>query len=77
MVLTCIPLAVRKITIQYDVSFVPPADDSCAVPSSGVPDILPAKENTPLWLFVSVTDSGPGMTEQELSVLFQRFARKC
>lgn len=67
--------AVRKITIQYDVSFVPPADDSCAVPSSGVPDILPAKENTPLWLFVSVTDSGPGMTEQELSVLFQRFAQ--
>lgn len=78
VILICNALDVRKITIQYDVSFVPPANDSCALPSSiGLPDVLPAKENTPLWLFVNVTDSGPGMTQQEISVLFQRFARKC
>ncbi|WVQ79030.1 hypothetical protein IAT38_001122 [Cryptococcus sp. DSM 104549] len=66
----------KKITIKYDVSFVPPAEGSCAVPSDiGAPSSLPAEEDTPLWLFVSVTDSGPGMNAKELGVLFQRFAQ--
>ncbi|ODO09252.1 hypothetical protein I350_02852 [Cryptococcus amylolentus CBS 6273] len=66
----------KKITIQYDVSFVPPAEGSCALPSNiGLPTTLPAPENTPVWLFVSVTDTGPGMSPSELAVLFQRFAQ--
>lgn len=34
---------------------------------------LPLPEDTPVYLFVSVTDTGPGMTPQEKNVLFQRF----
>ncbi|WVR03976.1 hypothetical protein IAU60_000975 [Kwoniella sp. DSM 27419] len=67
---------VRKITVRYDVSFVPPSDDSCALPdSTGIPALLPAAEDTPIWLFVSVTDTGPGMSPKELAVLFRRFAQ--
>ncbi|WVF66906.1 hypothetical protein IAT40_001649 [Kwoniella sp. CBS 6097] len=67
---------VRRITVKYDVSFVPPAEDSCALPNSiGIPTSLPADEDTPIWLFVSVTDTGPGMSPKELAVLFKRFAQ--
>ncbi|WWC68787.1 uncharacterized protein I206_102722 [Kwoniella pini CBS 10737] len=67
---------VRKITVKYDISFNPPADDTCALPHSlGIPTKLPAEEDTPLWLFVSVTDTGPGMSPKELAVLFKRFAQ--
>ncbi|OCF34679.1 hypothetical protein I316_03722 [Kwoniella heveanensis BCC8398] len=67
---------VRRITVKYDVSFIPPAEDSCALPNSiGIPADLPAAEDTPIWLFVSVTDTGPGMSPKELAVLFKRFAQ--
>ncbi|WVQ94712.1 hypothetical protein IAU59_001792 [Kwoniella sp. CBS 9459] len=66
----------RRITVRYDVSFIPPAEDSCALPTSiGLPSSLPADEDTPIWLFVSVTDTGPGMSPKELAVLFKRFAQ--
>ncbi|WWC60138.1 uncharacterized protein I303_102702 [Kwoniella dejecticola CBS 10117] len=66
----------RKITVRYDISFTPPAEDTCALPHSlGIPNKLPAEEDTPLWLFVSVTDTGPGMSPKELAVLFKRFAQ--
>ncbi|KAK4686890.1 hypothetical protein P7C73_g3237, partial [Tremellales sp. Uapishka_1] len=66
----------RRITIRYDVSFVPPAEDSCGLPSAlGIPSELPAKEDTPLWLYVSVTDTGPGLGPKELAILFQRFSQ--
>ncbi|KAK6907214.1 hypothetical protein I203_101204 [Kwoniella mangroviensis CBS 8507] len=67
---------VRRITVKYDISFNPPAEDTCALPHSiGIPSYLPAEEDTPLWLFVSVTDTGPGMSPKELAVLFKRFAQ--
>ncbi|WWD16672.1 hypothetical protein CI109_101102 [Kwoniella shandongensis] len=67
---------VRRITVQYDVSFVGPSEDSCALPIAiNVPEPVPAMEDTPIWLFVSVTDTGPGMSPKELAVLFQRFAQ--
>ncbi|WWC87709.1 uncharacterized protein L201_002601 [Kwoniella dendrophila CBS 6074] len=66
----------RRITVKYDISFTPPAEDSCALPSAlGIPSRLPADEDTPIWLFVSVTDTGPGMSPKELAVLFKRFAQ--
>ncbi|WVQ73808.1 hypothetical protein IAR50_003389 [Cryptococcus sp. DSM 104548] len=66
----------KRITLQYDVSFVPPAEGTCALPSDiRLPSTLPAPENTPVWLFISVTDTGPGMSPSELGVLFQRFAQ--
>jgi signal transduction histidine kinase len=68
---------IRKITVGYDVSFVPPADDTCALPSSiGLPDMIPAPEDTPIWLFISVRDTGPGLGPKELAQLFKRFSRE-
>ncbi|WVW79980.1 hypothetical protein I302_101953 [Kwoniella bestiolae CBS 10118] len=67
---------VRRITVKYDISFNPPAEDTCALPNAiGIPSNLPADEDTPIWLFVSVTDTGPGMSPKELAVLFKRFAQ--
>lgn len=34
------------------------------------------EDGTPLWLFVSVTDTGPGLTAHESNILFQRFTRE-
>jgi signal transduction histidine kinase len=68
---------VRKITVTYDVSFVPPAEDTCALPSSiALPEEIPPKEDTPMWLFVSVRDTGPGLGPKELAMLFKRFSRE-
>jgi signal transduction histidine kinase len=67
---------IRNITVQYDVSFVPPEEDTCALPASiGIPDNVPVAEDTPLWLFVSVRDTGPGLKPNELAILFKRFSR--
>jgi signal transduction histidine kinase len=67
---------VRRITVQYDVSFVPPEEDTCALPADiGVPAQVPVAEDTPLWLFVSVKDTGPGLKPNELAILFKRFSR--
>ena len=67
----------RRITVRYDVSFLPPTDDTCALPSSiGLPQVIPAAEDTPIWLFVSVRDTGPGLGPKELAMLFKRFSRE-
>lgn len=65
------------ITVQYDISFLPPEADTCALPPSiGLPAELPVAEDTPMWLFVSVKDTGPGLGPNELAILFQRFSRE-
>lgn len=70
-------LDTRQITVQYDVSFLPPDEDTCALPPSiGLPAELPAPKDTPMWLFVSVKDTGPGLGPQELAILFKRFSRE-
>lgn len=56
---------------------MPPEDDTCALPPNiGVPSELPVAEDTPLWLFVSVRDTGPGLGPNELAILFKRFSRE-
>jgi signal transduction histidine kinase len=68
---------IRRIAVRYDVSFLPPLDDTCALPSSiGMPAVVPVAEDTPLWLFVSVRDTGPGLGPKELALLFKRFSRE-
>lgn len=67
---------IRNITVKFDVSFVPPADDTCAVPDDIGLGKVPPDEDTPMWLFVSVRDTGPGLGEKELSQLFKRFSRE-
>ena len=67
---------IRKITVKFDVSFVPPADDTCAPPDDIGLGKVPPDEDTPLWLYVSVRDTGPGLGEKELAQLFKRFSRE-
>lgn len=74
----------RVITVRYDVSLVPPEDNSCGFPEVGVSRREAAetgggvglKEDTPVWLFVSVTDTGPGLGPEEQNNLFKRFSRE-
>ncbi|WVR03013.1 hypothetical protein IAU60_000002 [Kwoniella sp. DSM 27419] len=66
----------RVITVQYEVSFFPPDDNTCAPPvEHATPVKLPVPENTPVWLFVAVRDTGPGLGPQEQAALFRRFSQ--
>jgi len=72
---------VRKITITYNVGYDPPPPGGyCYVgnskPSTGPGTPAPMPDDTPMYLFVSVRDTGPGMNASEKAVLFQRFHRE-
>ncbi|WVQ94591.1 hypothetical protein IAU59_001671 [Kwoniella sp. CBS 9459] len=68
--------AIRVITVQYEVSFVPPGEDTCAPPTEREAMLeLPVKEDTPVWLFIAVRDTGPGLGPTEQAALFQRFSQ--
>lgn len=63
----------RRITVRYDVSRTGPMDGS-TVPSSDA--LLPSgilTNGTPVWVYGSVEDTRPGMTEKEQSGIFERF----
>ncbi|TXT14114.1 uncharacterized protein COLE_00307 [Cutaneotrichosporon oleaginosum] len=60
---------VRRVELRVDLGVDPPVD-GCAMPP---PSDRKISEDTQLYLFVSVVDTGPGLTPSELEVLFQRF----
>ena len=72
----------RRIVVKYDLSQVPPEDGTCGAPavhihgSNGSSTAGLIVDGTPLWLFVAVHDTGPGLTEHERNILFQRFTRE-
>lgn len=75
---------IRKITVRYDIARSAPDESTCAVSNMdglvavrSFDDRLSMSEGTPLWLFVSVIDTGPGLTTHERNILFQRFTREC
>jgi signal transduction histidine kinase len=72
---------VRKIELGLDIGLDPP-ETGCAKPkakasksASATQHPVPVPEDTPLYLFVSVSDTGPGLTPHELEMLFQRFSQ--
>lgn len=68
--------SIRRIELRFDVSFDPPTDGTCVMP--GLPD-PPApgqlKDDMDVYLYVAVRDTGPGLTDKELDMLFQRFSQ--
>jgi CheY-like chemotaxis protein len=64
----------RRITVHYEVGLEPPLPGTLVPPPNmPFPIVTPLSEDTPLYLYVSVTDTGPGMTPDEQKMLFKRF----
>ncbi|KAL7422481.1 hypothetical protein Q5752_003129 [Cryptotrichosporon argae] len=63
----------REIALRVELSLQPPIEGTCTVPPA-----RPAPgwtEDTPIYIFMSVTDTGPGLSAADLAVLFQRFSQ--
>lgn len=65
----------RDILIEVNVSLEPPEPESCHPPPSTKPPIpgFRVVSGKMLYIFVSVSDSGPGLDPEDLSLLFKRF----
>lgn len=65
----------RRINVRLDVSTEPPVTGTCV--KSNVPDayVPLLGEDTPLYLYIAVADTGPGLRPSELETLFQRFTQ--
>lgn len=64
---------VRNITVSFDVAWAPPTT-TCVIPRDAVfskGDHVP--DGTPVYLYVAVKDTGPGMAPEERDAVFQRF----
>jgi signal transduction histidine kinase len=64
--------AKREVTIRVDVNLKAPDEHDPIVPPPD-PPMTTLPDGHPIWLYVSVSDTGPGMTPHELSKLFKRF----
>lgn len=60
----------RKIQVTVDVSFDPPREGTCLPP---LEDKIPEDPAAPIYLYISVKDSGPGLHPDDLALLFKRF----
>nr|XP_031864018.1 uncharacterized protein CI109_000662 [Kwoniella shandongensis]KAA5531090.1 hypothetical protein CI109_000662 [Kwoniella shandongensis] len=66
---------VRQIELQADVSLEPPAGPNCVPPPHPSQKPADLKDDMPIYLYIGVKDSGPGMSSAELELLFQRFSQ--
>ncbi|KAI5476809.1 histidine kinase [Pseudohyphozyma bogoriensis] len=62
---------IKKVTLSVEVSSIPPARDGDVVPPEETD--YHVEESQPIYLFFSVEDTGPGMSEDETRGLFERF----
>ncbi|GJJ11735.1 hypothetical protein Clacol_005973 [Clathrus columnatus] len=60
----------REISVSVDVSFNPPQEGSCLPP---LEDQIPDDPAAPIYLYIAVKDSGPGLHPDDLALLFKRF----
>ncbi|KAJ9102896.1 hypothetical protein QFC20_004862 [Naganishia adeliensis] len=63
----------RHVRIRIDISLDKPEDSGPIAPPSEPSMLL--DDNTPIYLYIAVHDTGPGLTEKELGKLFQRFSQ--
>lgn len=64
----------REVTVRVEVDLEPPAEHAPIVPPGKSP-LTPLSDGHPVWLYVSVSDTGPGMTALELGKLFKKFTQ--
>ncbi|ODN83508.1 hypothetical protein L202_01642 [Cryptococcus amylolentus CBS 6039] len=66
--------AVRQVELRSEISFDPPEDDTCTMPREPT---LPKDitDDMTMYLYLEVADTGPGLTENEVQKLFQRFSQ--
>jgi signal transduction histidine kinase len=72
----------REIKVSLEIAPDPPVNDTCAHP----PLVLgrngrnrspePDTGDTPVYIYVCVQDSGPGLQKEDLALLFQRWAQR-
>ncbi|OCF32765.1 hypothetical protein I316_05687 [Kwoniella heveanensis BCC8398] len=65
---------IREIEISFDLSFDPPDESNCLPPETDNTSLASSVEQ-PIYLYIAVSDTGPGMTPDELEKLFQRFSQ--
>ncbi|CED83967.1 response regulator receiver sensor signal transduction histidine kinase [Phaffia rhodozyma] len=65
---------VREIQVSVEIRNCPPDDDSCVPPPANLDSSSFASiGEKDIWIYGAVKDSGPGLSEEELTRLFQRF----
>ncbi|WOO85364.1 Sensor histidine kinase TmoS [Vanrija pseudolonga] len=68
---------VRRVQLSLDIGFRRPEANSCTKPpGDDGPEGGPVSEHTPLYLFATVSDTGPGMTPADTEALFKRFTHE-
>lgn len=71
----------RRVKVALDIGMSPPAPGTMTKPGTSasrspvLSHVAPLRADTPLYLFGSVADTGPGMTTAERTSLFQRFSQ--
>ncbi|GAA5937240.1 PAS domain-containing hybrid sensor histidine kinase/response regulator [Sporobolomyces koalae] len=63
--------AVRRVTLAVEVSGMPPDRDAPLIPPTEIEYQIDKRK--PVYLFFSVEDTGPGMTQEETQKLFKKF----
>jgi len=65
---------IRNVELHLDVGAEPPSDLSCEKPCI-TSEVIKLTAETPIYVFVAVKDTGPGLTPDELELLFRRFSQ--
>jgi len=65
----------RRIDVRVDIGTQPPLAGTCVKPKDTEPVVHLINEDTPLYLYIAVADTGPGLLPSELETLFQRFTQ--
>ena len=60
----------REIRIDVDASFSAPKEGTCLPPDE---DQIPENPAAPIYLYLAVKDSGPGLKPDDLNLLFKRY----
>lgn len=64
---------VREIKVALDVTQDPPTGESCTPPTDAPTPPRTEQQASSIYIYMSIQDSGPGLQQEDLALLFQRF----